>query len=85
MVYFADGAVQPQPVAGQQFVRMGNGDTVDIILQNLPANANGAPPPLAMGFRRRGLLVCVIAQGHLPVVAGDAPGLHRGYNVETES
>ena len=48
MVYFADGAVQPQPVAGQQFVRVGNGDTVDIILQNLPANANGAPPPLAM-------------------------------------
>lgn len=48
MVYFADGAVQPQPVAGQQFVRVGNGDTVDIILQNLPANANGAAPPLAM-------------------------------------
>lgn len=45
MVYFADGAVQPQPVAGQQFMRVGNGDTIDIILQNLPANANGASPP----------------------------------------
>ena len=84
MVYFADGAVQPQPVAGQQFVRVGNGDTVDIILQNLPANANGAPPPLAMDYRRQELLVCVIAHGYLLVVAGNAPGLHRKHDVETD-
>ncbi len=50
MVYFADGAVQPQPVAGQQFVRVGNGDTIDIIIQNLPANANGASPSICNGF-----------------------------------
>lgn len=43
MVYMADsGTVQPKPVAGQNFIMTGNGDIIDIVVQNLPANANGA-------------------------------------------
>lgn len=43
MVYMADsGTVQLQPVAGQQFITVGGGEVIDVIIQNLPANANGA-------------------------------------------
>jgi hypothetical protein len=44
MVYLAggDAAGQPRPVAGQQFVVARDGEVIDVVIQNLAANANGA-------------------------------------------
>ncbi len=43
MVYLAgDAAGQPRPVAGQQYVVARDGEVIDVIIQNIAANANGA-------------------------------------------
>lgn len=42
-MYVEDGSPSPAvPVPGQDFMPLRVGDVVDVILQNLPANANGA-------------------------------------------
>ncbi len=44
-MYLEDGSPSPaMPMAGQDFMPLQKGDVVDVILQNLPANANGALP-----------------------------------------
>lgn len=44
-LFLEDGSPAPtQPVAGQEFIALTKGDVVDVILQNLAANANGATP-----------------------------------------
>lgn len=41
-LYLSDGSPSPTyPVAGQRFMPLQTGDVVDIVLQNLAANANG--------------------------------------------
>lgn len=45
--YLEDGSPSPlAPVAGQDFMLLDVGDVVDVVLQNLPGNANGALPSL---------------------------------------
>lgn len=47
--YLEDGSPSPlAPVAGQEYMLLQVGDVVDVILQNLPANANGALPSLQL-------------------------------------
>lgn len=42
-LFLADGSPAPsQPVAGQEFMMLSRGDVVEVVLQNLAANANGA-------------------------------------------
>ncbi|KAK9837176.1 hypothetical protein WJX81_008696 [Elliptochloris bilobata] len=53
MVYMADSATpQAEPVAGQQFVTVGGGDVIDVIIQNMPANANGGDYRPGVGNNR---------------------------------
>lgn len=41
-MYLDDGSPSPTyPVAGQEFMPLKTGDVVDVILQNMAANANG--------------------------------------------
>lgn len=41
-MYLEDGSPAPaMPVAGQDFMPLTKGDVVDVIVQNLAANANG--------------------------------------------
>jgi hypothetical protein len=73
MVYLAgDAAGQPRPVAGQQYVVARDGEVIDVVIQNIAANANGAErtrwrarPPVAPGAVGRwgGLCAGVGAQG----------------------
>ena len=47
--YLEDGSPSPvAPVAGQDFMLLQVGNVVDVILQNLPANANGGLPSLQL-------------------------------------
>ncbi len=44
-LFLEDGSPAPtQPVAGQEFMALTKGDVVDVVLQNLAANANGDFP-----------------------------------------
>jgi hypothetical protein len=48
-VYLEDGTPSPSyPVAGQEYAVLQNGDVVDVVLQNLAANANGEPAQLVI-------------------------------------
>ena len=41
-LYLDDGSPSPTyPVAGQEFMPLKTGDVVDIVIQNMAANANG--------------------------------------------
>ena len=43
-LYLNDGSPAPSyPVAGQRFMPLRIGDVVDVVIQNMAANANGAP------------------------------------------
>ena len=43
-LYLDDGSPAPSyPVAGQRFMPLRTGDVVDVVIQNMAANANGAP------------------------------------------
>ncbi|CAL8462933.1 g2467 [Coccomyxa elongata] len=51
--YLEDGSPSPlAPVAGQEFMLLEVGDVVDVILQNLPANANGGDYRPGVGANR---------------------------------